>query len=230
MIELSIIIPVLNEELTLPRLLTQLCSSPSRSKIEIIIVDGGSTDDTLLKCNSCEVTVIQSEAGRAKQMNEGARLAKGKLLYFVHADTVPPISYFEDILEAVSNKYEFGCYRFKFESKHLMLYINSYCTRFDRLWLRGGDQTLFVTRELFEQLNGFDESYTIMEEYDFIRRAKKVAPFRIMPKSVLVSARKYNNNSWVRVQLVNAKAVRMFMKGIHPDHIREFYKRNLNPY
>lgn len=230
MIELSIIIPVLNEELTLPRLLTQLCASPSRSKIEIIIVDGGSTDKTIAQCNSCEVKIIEGTQGRAKQMNIGAQQASGKVLYFVHADTVPPLSYFEDIFSAIDSGYPVGCYRFQFESRHLLLYVNSYFTRFDRLWLRGGDQTLFVSRELYDELNGFDESFTIMEEYNLIQRAKRIAQFRIMPKKVLVSARKYKTNSWVRVQLVNAKAVRMFMKGRDPEYIRAFYKRNLNPY
>lgn len=225
--KLSIIIPVINEEKTLPRLLERLTASPFISQCEIIIVDGGSKDCTLSVCADYELQCIQSEPGRAKQMNAGAQKASGDVYYFVHADTIPPVTYFEDIQHALLSKYEIGCYRFKFESKHLLLYVNSYCTRFDRLWLRGGDQTLFVTKELFEQLKGFDEYYTIMEEYDLIRRASQITTFRIMPKSVLVSARKYIHNSWLRVQLVNAKAVRMFMRGEHPDRIREFYKKSL---
>lgn len=230
MIKLSIIIPVINEEATIGRLLKQLCSSPNRDQIEIIIVDGGSTDSTLDQCSSCDIRVLHGEKGRAKQMNLGAQKAMGEVLYFVHADTIPPISYFEDIFEALQKGYPIGCYRFKFESSHVMLRINSYFTRFDRIWLRGGDQTLFVTRDMFEKMNGFDEYFTIMEEYDFIRRARTLAPFRIMPRNVLVSARKYNNNSWLRVQLVNAKAVRMFLNGVEPEHIRSFYKRSLRPY
>lgn len=230
MIQLSVIIPVKNEGETIGRLIKQLCSSALRNRIEIIVVDGGSTDNTLEKCTSCDIQVFHSEPGRAKQMNLGAQNAKGEILYFVHADTIPPVSYLEDILASINLGYDLGCYRFKFESNHLLLKVNSYFTRFDQLWLRGGDQTLFVKKALFEQLRGFDEYYSIMEEYDFIRRARKIAHFRIMPKNVLVSARKYKNNSWLRVQLVNAKAVRMFMKNHHPDEIRTFYKKSLNPY
>lgn len=92
---------------------------------------------------------------------------------------------------------------------------------------RGGDQTLFITKKLFYSLNGFDEFYIIMEDFDLIVRIRKIARFKIMPKSVLVSARKYENKSWVRVQGANFIVFMMFFLKRHPLQMKDAYKKML---
>lgn len=225
---ISVIIPVLNEELTIQRLLNELCKE--KRLLEIIIVDGGSTDQTKVLCTGCDVTVIDAPRGRANQMNAGAQVARGEILYFVHADTIPSPSFFEDIQLAVSNGAQIGGFRFRFDKASIMLRVNSFFTRFNVIWTRGGDQTLFITRDFFNTLNGYDPYYEIMEEYDLIKRSSVFTSFHLIPKAVLVSARKYTTNSWLRVQMANFTAMRMFLKGKKPSEIKSYYKGKLNPF
>jgi hypothetical protein len=141
---------------------------------------------------------------------------------------LPPASFLDDIEHVITEGYPLGCYRYKFDSQSFMLKINSYFTRFTPLWCRGGDETLFVPKAVFEQLNGYDERFCIMEEYDFIRRAKALLPFKIIPKYATVSARKYATNSWMRVQIANFTAFNMFRFGIPSEKIAQKYRRMLS--
>ena len=221
---LSIIIPTLNECDNLKELLPLLINNSQRHLVEVIVVDAGMCSESKEMCRSLGVQYVLSEKkGRAVQLNLGAKKATGSILYFVHADTRPPKSFVADIREALSRGFQSGCYRFKFDSNKLLLKFNSYCTRFNRLMMRGGDQTLFITKELFNELNGFDEYYTVMEEYPLIGKLMKLKTFKIMDGDVLVSARKYEQNSYLRVNFANFIAFMMFRAKSHPDKIRSTY-------
>lgn len=226
--KLSIIIPTLNEEDNIDKLLRFL-SELQQTYVEIIVVDGGSQDRTVQRAKTYkDVRCFDTQlASRAKQMNYGAEMATGEILYFIHADVMPLPSFYEDIQQAIKEGYSFGCYRFKFDKPHRALQFNAYFTRFNRMFCRGGDQTMFITKELFNQYNGFDTYYSIMEDFDFIRRVKKKEKFKIIPKSVVVSARKYDHNSYFKVNMINLFSYWMFMLGKSPDTIRKFYKKNL---
>ncbi len=107
--------------------------------------------------------------------------------------------------------------------------INAYLTRFNLLSFRGGDQTLFITKKAFLELDGFNEFYTIMEDYDLLRRLQEAkVPFELIQKDVVISTRKYDSNSWLRVQIANGVAMFMFNGGMHPEKIKQAYKRLLN--
>lgn len=134
----------------------------------------------------------------------------GDLLYFIHADAYPPTAYPNHIAQALSEGYGLGCFRFVFDSRSRLLAINDYCTRFDWIWCRGGDQTLFVRREFFDRLGGFHERYVVLEDYDLILRAKQIARFKIIPHEVVASVRKYKSNSYLRVNLANLIVFVMF--------------------
>lgn len=221
---ISVIIPTFNEADSIGKLVKYLLKHGGDRVEEVIVVDGGSSDKTLEKArNSQAKTFFSKKKGRACQMNFGAEQAKGEVLYFVHADSWPPKSFAHDIEEAIFGDYEIGCYRFKFNSNRPILRINSYCTRFDRLMCRGGDQTLFVSKSLFQKVGGYKE-WMIMEEYDFIIRARKQASFKIIPKDVLVSARKYEKNSYFRVNLANFVVFMMFYMGCSQDKMLSTYK------
>lgn len=211
---ISIIIPTYNEDAQILDLLRFLKKQePSDSDMEIVVVDGQSTDGTVAKVRDAGFKCLESPIkGRAAQMNYGAEHTSGKLLYFVHADTLPPASYAGDIKQAVQNGYESGCYRFSFQAESLMLKINSWFTRFDVLMCRGGDQSLFIRRSVFDEINGF-KNYDIMEDFEIIRRLRKRGTFTIIPKSVQVSARKYQDNHYLKVNLVNLAVFTMFLFG-----------------
>lgn len=221
----SIIIPTLNEENKIAQLLDFLTKHALHSS-EIIVVDGGSKDKTLeLVKKFSNVKLIQTEqASRALQLNKGAESATGELYYFIHADVIPPVTFESDIEQTLAKGGDLGCYRFVFDKNTVILKFNAWWTRFNFMFCRGGDQTLFVTKDIFEKLNGYDEDYIIMEDFDFIRRARKQFKFKIIPKDVVVSARKYKLNSYFKVNMVNLYSYWSFMLGKSPAKIKENYK------
>lgn len=223
---LSIIIPTYNEAKNIGGLVKYLLQ---HNATEVIVVDGGSTDSTTSIAIENGARVIPSpHKGRAIQMNLGASVAKEDVLYFIHADTVPPPTFIADINEAINNGFELGRYRTKFLSTHLILPINAFFTRFDWVICYGGDQTLFITKKLFASINGFSASMKIMEDYDIVIRAKQKAKYKIINKNALVSARKYVKNSWWKVQNANYCIVQMYKKGASQEAMINKYKELLN--
>jgi rSAM/selenodomain-associated transferase 2 len=227
---LSVIIPTYNEEASIARTIDSLLLNANRQSIEIILVDCGSTDNTIAIANSLGIAkvVLSPQKGRAAQMNYGASLAKGDVFYFVHADVKVHPNYYEHISNAIATGIDFGCYRYQFDSPQKMLRFNAYMTKYNSIWAGGGDQTLFIKKEVFHSLNGFKADYIIMEDFDLVKRAKKQFRFSILPYSILVSARKYDNNSWLRVQLANSIIVVAWKLGASQQWMKKRYKKLLH--
>jgi len=226
-LEVSIIIPALNESEYIGRLLDHLLANLTITH-EIIVVDGGSKDDTVEICEQRGVQVLKSQASRAIQQNTGAQNAKYDYLYFVHADTLPPENFEKDLVECMENEYVAACYRSKYESKSWLLKVNAFFTRFYWLVARGGDQSLLIQKEVFFNEGLFDESYVIMEEYPLIKRLMDDKRLRIIPRAMLISTRKYNNRSWLTVSRSNYKAFKLFKKNVDSTIIRKVYEETLN--
>jgi rSAM/selenodomain-associated transferase 2 len=225
---LSIIIPTYNEEETISKLIIHLKKHSATNNVEIIVSDGGSTDDTVKAAESAGAKVVLSpKKGRSAQMNFGASIAKSEIFYFIHADTFPPDSFVSDIESASKQGFEIGRYQTKFNSDKIILKINAFFTRFDFLICYGGDQTLFITKKLFNQINGFNEEMMIMEDYDIVRRARQIARYKIFKKAALVSARKYETNSWFKVQNANRTIVNMYKEGASQQDMVKKYKEML---
>lgn len=230
---LHLIIPVLDEADNLQTLIPYLLAETTPAD-QITIADGGSTDGTTQVLSAFpDVRHLRcSGRGRALQMNEAAAWNPdpNEVLYFLHADTRPPAGFRKDIISSIEAGYAVGCYRFKFDMWHPLLSINAYFTRFKGLACRGGDQSLFITREAFDDLGGFRDM-RIMEDYDIIQRvwASKYE-FRVVPRSILVSARKYRVNGWFRVQMANLKVFRMYKAGAPQEAMLETYRRMLDPW
>ncbi len=223
---ISIIIPAINEEDYIGKLVRHLKTHGTESVAEILVSDGGSTDRTVEEAIKAGAVVLHCpNKGRACQMNYGATQAQGDVLWFVHADVIPPKSFAHDILESVDLGYRIGGYRFRFDSSRLIHRIISWSTRLPLAVSRGGDQTIFITKEFFEQLNGYRNDYVIMEEYELMRRARKLDKFRLIQKDVIVSARKYEENSWLQVNRANFVVYRMFLRGENPVRMKETYHR-----
>jgi rSAM/selenodomain-associated transferase 2 len=226
---ISIIIPTYNEAANIGRLVQELRHYGSADAPEILVVDANSADGTAEVARQAGATVLPApKPGRAAQMNHGAAHATGDILYFVHADVQIHPDFVATIRQAVADGYPAGCYRFRFDSEHPLLRFNSYGTRFKGIMSRGGDQTLFVTRELFGQLGGFREQFVVMEDFDIIQRIRRVARFLIVPQDVVVSARKYEHNSWLRVQLANLTAFSLYFLKVSPVRIARTYKAMIN--
>lgn len=226
--DLTIIIPTLNEERFIKPLINHLNKQAKNpTKLELLVVDGGSKDDTQTIAFNAGAKVIKSPRGRAKQQNFGAKLATAPVLYFLHADTLPPKHFDAHILESISNGYESGCFRMKFDTKNIVLRFFAWLTRFNHILCRGGDQSLFITKEKFNQLGGFDESYFIYEDSELIRRIYAETKFKIHKETVITSARKYREKGWFRVQYHFAMIHLKNYLGKGPEDLYLYYKRNL---
>lgn len=225
---ISIIIPTYNEESNISNLVSYLNSLKSDYKFEIIVSDGGSADNTLQMAIESGAAAISSPIkGRSGQMNYGTKHARGDIFYFVHADSMPALTALTDIHHSIKNGQNCGSFRFRFDSNKFLFKINSFFNRFNYLYFRGGDQSIFITREFFDRIGGFDEQYLIMEDYEFLDRIMRNGKFRLVPKYTIGSARKYDQNTWLSVQLANLKVIRMFRKGASQKDMLDTYKKML---
>lgn len=224
---ISIIIPVYNEEGTIGRTLQRLKSISPDSKVgETIVVDGGSSDNSVNEARDHGATVIRSpRKGRAAQMNVGAEAAEGSILYFLHADSMPPDTFASDIKEAVARGFEAGCFRLRFDVDHWFLKANSWFTRFDVDAFRYGDQSLLVSKKLFREVGGFSEKHILLEDHEIITRLRKRGKFIVVPKEVTTSARKYEINGMFRLQGVFYLIYFMYQLGFSQETLVKTFRR-----
>ena len=226
-IRLSIIIPVLNEEAIIEGSLAHLKNACTENSTEILVVDGGSSDDTVTRALESGVKVVTSEKGRALQMNYGAQLARGEILYFLHADTLPPEGFDKAILDAVDNQDAAGCFQMKFDSDSRFLNFFAWFTRINHRICRGGDQSLFISKLLFDEIGGFDENFLIYEDTEFIGRLYRQGSFRILPQKVVTSARRYRQNGAVKLQYHFGMIHLKHLLGAGPKELHDYYQRHI---
>jgi len=225
--QISIIIPVLNEADTIGKLVSHLLdASNTRNVKEIILVDGGSTDGSVTIMRELNgVKLHQSEKGRATQMNAGAAIAKGDLLYFLHADSFPPLEFDRMILASHSPT---GCFRLKFEPANSpWLKLASWFTKFDSSLFRGGDQSLFIEAGVFKTLGGYDERYTVYEDVEFINRIKRNHEFSILKDFVTTSSRRFQENGTLRLYYHFAAIHLKALMGRDPEVLSAYYQKHI---
>ena len=231
---ISIIIPVLNESSMIGRLLEHLSENSTAEDIsEILVIDGGSNDGTqnivktIAEDAKTDIVLIDSEKGRAKQMNLGAAKAKGSILYFLHADTFPPTNFDKKIISEIKQGNLYGCFRMNFDQPQFILKVSQLFTRFNYKFCRGGDQSLYVSNEIFVKLGGYDESYTVYEDCEFINRLYKHGKFTVINDYVTTSARRYDNNGTWKLQYHFAVIHLKKWFGSSPENLYNYYKRNI---
>ncbi|UOB18759.1 TIGR04283 family arsenosugar biosynthesis glycosyltransferase [Abyssalbus ytuae] len=231
---ISVIIPVLNEAGNIGNLLSYLIQNSSSENIgEIIIVDGGSNDGSqdeiknFTTTRHSRVKLINSPKGRAKQMNYGAGHSSFDILYFLHADSYPPKNFDQLILHEVKKGFLAGCFRMKFDSTHPVLKFSGWFTRFNLKSCRGGDQSLFITRTLFEKLKGYDEKYIVYEDCEFINRIYSTTNFKVIPEAITTSARRYKINGTWKLQYHFMVIHLKKWLGASPYSLYKYYLENI---
>lgn len=196
----SIIIPTLNEEKSITKTLSSI-SQQTQQPIEVIIVDGESTDNTCQMVSQYNwVTLIQSHhRGRAQQMNTGANHAKGDWLLFLHADTLLPINGIAAISQLNNNAYvTAGCFTHQFSSSHCFLsiisWLHNFRCRITRIMY--GDQSIFCRRKTFYSVGGYPEK--IMEDIRFSEKILETHPPVLLDNQVITASRKFEQRGIIR--------------------------------
>jgi len=228
---ITIIVPILNEAETIEKLISHLLAMSSHDSIsEIIIVDGGSTDGSqacVKNIKNKKIVLLNSEKGRAKQMNAGAKLATGNVLYFLHADSYPPAQFDALILNEINKNNLAGCFKMKFDNTHWWLQLASWLTHFSWRACRGGDQSQFITKELFLDLDGFNEDYIIYEDNDLINKLYARKQFVVIQEWLTTSARRYEENGIWKLQYYFWAIYVKKWRGASADELYQYYKKNI---
>lgn len=224
--KISIIIPVLNEEENLKVLLPYLKNN-SCSSIEIIAVDGGSTDNSKEIAEQESTKVVSSQKGRAIQMNAGARQATGEILYFLHADSFPPKSFDQFILNEVEKGNKAGCFQMRFDHNHWWLRLAGWLTKFSWRVCRGGDQSQFISKSLFDEIGGYDEAYFIYEDNILINELYRRKQFVVIPQWLMTSARRYEEAGIWKLQYHFWAIYVKKWFGASAGDIYEYYLKNI---
>lgn len=219
---ISVIIPTLNEEANLPVTLRQLASHPD---VELLVVDGGSTDRTVEIARQFTPYVFLSHPGRAAQMNMGARHATGDILLFLHADTfLLPGALDELQRRLVGDGAVGGAFDLHLDhpgqASKLIARIASRRSRLFRLPY--GDQGMFVWRQVFESLDGFPE-IPIMEDVAFARKLRRAGRLTFLRSGLVTSARRWLANGLVKTTLVNWWVTFLFVLRVAPRDLRRIY-------
>ncbi len=228
--KLSIIIPVLNEENSITKILDYLQQIVSSDYVkEIFVVDGGSMDRTLSLLEAYpKVIVLNSKKGRAIQMNFGASMATGEILYFLHCDSFPPKDFDKKIIQKVQKGKLCGCFKMKFDSNHILLKFLQWFTKFNLKSCRGGDQSLFVEKFLFQKLNGFNEDFLVYEDNEFIFRLYEKSKFTVIQENLITSSRRYKENGFWKLQYHFLIIHLLYnLKIYNQKNIFSYYKRNI---
>ena len=223
--KISIIIPVLNEAKALPLLLNQLQYLRAKGH-EVILVDGGSEDNSSQCAEGMVDSIQKCDCGRARQMNRGADHATGQLLLFLHADTQLPENVDMMLASAVHSDRAWGWFDVRLSGSHILLRIVEWFMNI-RSRLTGiatGDQAIFITSELFKEVSGFPE-IELMEDISLSKNLRRMCRPITVSDKVTTSSRRWEDNGIIRTVL-KMWAIRLrYFLGAKPSTLAGLYEK-----
>lgn len=221
---ISIIIPALNEGDGIVSTLEQLASCRADGH-EVIVVDGGSCDETMALARPLSDQVISSEPGRARQMNCGAALASGDILLFLHADTQLPENGLVLIQSALSTKGIWGRFDVRLSGQHPLFRIIEKMMNWRSSFtgISTGDQAIFVLRDQFEHISGFPEQ-PLMEDIELSRRLKKIAPPFCIRTPLITSSRRWEQRGIFTTVLLMWRLRFLYWLGVDARKLAKMYR------
>jgi rSAM/selenodomain-associated transferase 2 len=221
--KISIIIPVLNEAEIINPSLQRL--QPLRSLgHELIVVDGGSADETIALAAPLSDRVLQSDRGRALQMNAGAKASSGEVLWFLHADTHIQDDSHRLLCDVLSSGYCWGRFDVRLSGRQWLLRIIERMMNL-RSCLTGiatGDQGLFMTRRIFNQVNGFP-LIPLMEDIEISKRLNKLSRPACVRQAIITSSRRWEQNGIFRTVLLMWRLRFLYWLGVPAERLRRHY-------
>lgn len=222
-VRVSIIVPVLNEAVRIAEFLQSLASVRTET-VEIIMVDGGSTDQTVALASPHADRVLQATKARAAQMNAGAAVARGAVFLFLHADTCLPHGAIEFIDRAVAQGATWGRFDVTIEGHSPLLKLVATCMNLrSRLTsIATGDQAMFVTRSAFQAVGGFPE-IALMEDIALSKLLKKQAPAACLSQRVVTSGRRWERHGVLRTIVLMWRLRLAYFLGADPNQLARQY-------
>ena len=222
--KVSIIIPVLNEAEHIADTLVSLASYRSQGH-EVIVIDGGSNDDTVSISEQYADRVLYSDAGRAMQMNSGIDEASGDALLFLHADTRLPADAVTKLIHAVEDGYFWGRFNVRLSGKHFMFRIIERMMNL-RSCITGvvtGDQAIFVSHESIEIVGAYPR-LPLMEDVVFSKRLRKLGWPACIRQQVVTSSRRWEDKGILRTMLLMWRLRLLFFLGVSADRLARQYQ------
>lgn len=222
--QLSIILPALNEAEAIANTLARLQSVRAHG-VEVILVDGGSSDRTRDIAAPLVDRVIDSERGRAKQMNAGAAVASGDALLFLHADSILPDDGDIQIAQAfIDPRFQWGRFDVSIHGMHVMFPVIAWFMnhRSRSTGIATGDQGIFVTRNAFMKIGGFPDQ-PLMEDVEICKRLKKISPPACIAKKIITSGRRWEKHGVWRTIWLMWRLRFSYYCGATPESIHRAY-------
>lgn len=227
--KISVIIPVLNEE---KRIVSVLSKLQNNSNLEVIIVDGGSVDNTteiaqtFEKNTDLKLRILETVAGRANQMNAGAKSATGEILLFLHADTQLPDG-FEKWVRSVLDEPRViaGAFELKIAASVAGIGWVERAVKWRSQFLQMpyGDQAIFLKAGTFWEAGGFRE-LPLMEDFELVRRLRRRGKIALVPVAVTTSGRRWQKLGVLRTTLINQIIIIAYLLGISPTRLANWYR------
>jgi hypothetical protein len=221
---ISVVIPTLNEAGGVAKTVRR---AKDGRNVEVIVADGGSQDDTTGIAAGLGARVLATEPPRARQMNAGAAAATGDILIFLHADTHRPAGFEGCVRRSLSRDgVVAGAFALGIDSPRVSLRLMERVADWRSRCLRTpyGDQALYITTETFRSVGGFPE-LPIMEDFELVRRLRKIGRIDILTAAVHTSARRWRHVGVWKTWLVNQVAIVAYLLGVDPGAIARFYNR-----
>ncbi|MFC1844914.1 TIGR04283 family arsenosugar biosynthesis glycosyltransferase [Thermodesulfobacteriota bacterium] len=221
--DISIIIPTRNEAESLRELLPELAAVPG---VELLVVDGGSTDNTVDIARSSGAKVLSASLGRAEQMNAGAEAARGKIFLFLHCDTKLATGFVGQVRNTLKRPgISAGAFQLSIAGKGFGLRILERLVNFRSkiLQMPYGDQGIFVTADMFFSVGGFPLQ-PIMEDYELMRRLKKKGKIEILSLAATTSARRWEKLGVLKTTLLNQAIIIGYLFGVSPEKLAGWYR------